>query len=401
MSTKEDSALAKLKTQTNLSISLDGFEPLYDQAPDGKQLGLPQLAKVAVGILTWPIAQLSKSERFKKHSVRKLITDGETTTAIEWEVLPDPNLGMPTMLSLRLLFAFCKLASEYKKQTGTRPNWLPVPSWNQLCQQLGIEATGGNRVLLKHHLNILHSTLVSSKRAFKTNSKAEGISDKFILIPSIKFKGEHDANGIPYEQTCIALAPPLLDSIENDYVKTIDLTFMAELDNVTAQLLYTKVSYLLHKALKDGREHEDFDYDWLAEGMGLTQWQEKWLAKKQLSPAFGALVKKQYIQQPEWWMDGSWKIRLRTGVRFEFGEHRQLEIRKAAVRKSRAKNEQQLQIPMTPPSPEDERQTLLLRMAMRINTGRKADVDLAVLQAHGWTLADAERRAIELKPSKK
>jgi hypothetical protein len=100
-------------------------------------------------------------------------------------------------------------------------------------------------------------------------------------------------------------------------------------------------------------------------------------------------------------MDGSWKIRLRTGVRFEFGEHRQLEIRKAAVRKSRAKNEQQLQIPMTPPSPEDERQTLLLRMAMRINTGRKADVDLAVLQAHGWTLADAERRAIELKPSKK
>lgn len=399
--TKEDFVLSKLETQTDQSpISLDGFEPLYDQAPTGKQPAPPQLAKVAVGILTWPIAQLSKSERFKKHSVRKLITDGETTTAIEWEVTPDPNLGMPTMLSLRLLFAFCKLSSEYKKQTG-RSDWLPIPSWNQLCELLGIESTGGNRGLLKHHLNILHSTLVSSKRAFKTNSKAEGISDKFIIIPSIKFKGDLDVHGLPYEQTCIALAQPILDSIENDYVKTIDLAFMAELDNATAQLLYTKVSYLLHKAMRDGRNYEDFDYAWLAEGMGLTEWKEKWLAKKQLAPAFGALIKKQYIQEPDWWLDGSWKIRLRTGVRFEFGEKLQLDIRKAAVRKTKPKiKTEQLSVFRTPPSLEDERHALLIRMAVRINTGRRADVDLFALQSSGWTLADAESKAIEIRPKK-
>jgi hypothetical protein len=358
---------------------------------------LPQLAKVAVGILTWPVAQLSKPERFKRHVIRKVITEGELTTAIEWEVIPDTKLGMPTMLSMRLLFAFCKLATEYKKQSGGRPEWLPIPGWNQLCHLVGIEPTGGNRALLKHHLDILHSTLISSKRAFKTNSRAEGISDKFIMVSSIRFKGEHNVDGIPYDQTCIVIAKPLLDSIDNDYVKTIDLAFMSELENETAQLLYTKVSYLLHKALRAGKDHENFDYEWLAESMGLTMCKEKWLAKKQLSPAFKALVKRQYIREPDWWVDGSWKIRLRPGVRFEFGERLQLEIRKAAVRKSKV----QANNDPAPLVPNDERQTLLLRMAMRINTGRRTDVDLGALEAHGLTLADAESKAFELKPTPK
>ena len=303
MSTQENLTLATRHPRTRLS--LDGFEALYSQPPAAENKPvLPQLAKVAVGILTWPLAQLSKPDRFKKHVVRRMITDGETTVAVEWEVTPDPKLGMPTMLSIRLLFAFCKLAFEYRKQTGTRSEWIPLVSWNQLCHLVGIESTGGNRALLKHHLDILHSTLVSSKRAFKTASKAEGISEKFTLVPSLRFKGERDANGIPHDQTYIALAKPLLDSIDNDYVKTIDLAFMAELDNETAQLLYTKVSYLLHKALREGRDHEDFDYEWLAESMGLTICKEKWRAKQQLDPAFRALGNREYIQKPEWWVNG-------------------------------------------------------------------------------------------------
>jgi hypothetical protein len=306
------------------------------------------------------------------------------------------------MLSLRLLFAFCKLASEYKKQSGERPEWLPIPGWNQLCHLVGIQPTGGNRALLKHHLEILHSTLISSKRAFKTTSRAEGISDKFIMVSSIRFKGEHNADGIPHDQTCIIIAKPLLDSIDNDYVKTIDLAFMSELENETAQLLYTKVSYLLHKSMRAGKDHENFDYEWLAESMGLTMCKEKWLAKKQLSPAFKALIKRHYIQEPDWWVDGSWKIRLRPGIRFEFGEQLQLEKRKAAVvRKSKVKEKLGFTAESAPLVPNDEKQTLLVRMAMRINTGRRADVDHAALKEHGLTLADAENKAFELKPTPK
>jgi hypothetical protein len=361
---------------------------------------LPQLAKVAVGILTWPIAQLVKPQRFKGHLIRKVLSEDQKTTAMEWEVTPALDLGMPTMLSVRLLFAFCKLATEHKKQTGTRIESMPLPSWNQLCQLVGIEASHGNRVLLQRHAEILHRTIIRSKCAFRTKSGAQGISDVFSLVPSVRYKGQLDEDGKPYVLTWISLAKPLLDSIDNDYVKTIDLGFMAALDNETAQLLYTKVSYLLHKALKEGRNYEDFDYEWLTESMGLTVWKEKFHAKEQLKPAFDALVKAEYIEKPDWWVEGSWKIRIRPGVRFEFGEHLQLKIRKAAVRKSKAQS-QQLIIPMSQPTPDDERQTLLLRMAMRINTGRKADVDVAALESHGWTIADAERKAVDLKPVKK
>ncbi len=214
------------------------------------------------------------------------------------------------MLSLRLLFAFEKLGWEIKERTGTRPEFIPVRSFNYLCELVGIEPVQGNRVLMKNHLEILHFTAISSKRAFKTHGQAEGISDNFFLIPSIKYKGETDADGVPYDQIYVALAKPLLDSIDNKYVKTIDLDFMAELSNEASQLLYTKVSYLLHK---DSKRKGSFDYQWLSESMGLKPWSDKWRAKQQLEPAFDALVQADYILKPLWWPNDLGKFKSKLG----------------------------------------------------------------------------------------
>jgi len=381
----------------NSNLNLEGLEDFYEEHTVSEPT-LPILAKVAVGILTWPVAQLSKAERFKPHVIRKVFNDGKTTTAIEWEVTPHPKLGMPTMLSLRLLLVLCKLASDHKIQSSERPNWLPLPSWNEVCRIIGIEPSGGNRRLLKQHLQVLHSTLISSKRAFKTSRRTEGISDKFILVPSIQLKGEPDSEGIPSDQTYIKLADPLLESIDNDYVKTIDLAFMTELGNEAAQLLYTKVSYLLHKALKNGKEYEDFDYEWLIESMGLAPCKTKGLAKKQLIRAFNALSASAYIQTPEWWVGRSWKIRLRPDVRFKFGEQLQLQIRKdKASFKKIAKPKASFKQPekLHKPTLEDIRDSALIREAARINLGSKPNID--VLTKHSWTMADAEAKAMELK----
>lgn len=358
---------------------------------------LPQLAKVAIGILAWPIARLSKPDRFKKHIVRKLITDGETTSAIEWEVRPDDRLGMPTMLSVRLLFALCKLASEYKMQTGLRPERFSLPSWNKLCILVGIKPSGGNRKLLQHHLEILHSTLVSSKQAFKTKARSEGISDKFVLVPRVELKGQQDDQQLPNEETYVTLAKPLLDSLDNEYVKTIDLSFMAELENETAQLLYTKLSYVLHGAICRGKDFEDIEYNWIVESMGLTNWKEKFHAKEQLKPAFNALAAAHYIELPEWWIDGSWSIRVRPGVRYLFGEERQLAARKQALLEGTRRGAHKSVVKIEEQPPEDDMQkSTLIRMALRIKTGRRIEVDVKALEEYGLTLEDAERKAAEL-----
>jgi hypothetical protein len=187
--------------------------------------------------------------------------------------------------------------------------------------------------LVKRHLNILHYTAVYSKKAFKTSRKTEGISDHFFLVPSIKLKGELDENKNQYDQTYVRLSPYLLDSIENNYVKTIDLAFIAELPKDGAQLLYTKVSYALNEALSKGLKDAELTYEWLAETMGLTLHQDRWKAKKQLLPAFAALVAKNYINEPSWnkWDEGI--IIVSPGTRFQLGEYLQLEMRKEKAAK--------------------------------------------------------------------
>ena len=316
-----------LFTKPEEAINLEGFDDIFEQ-----EYELHELVKVAVSILTWPIAQLSRPDRLKPHRVVKhgIIQGGKTVTIIH-EVTPNPELGMPTMFSLKLLFFILKIADEFKTKTGSIPKFIPIGNWNQTCKALGMKATYRNRKLIQQHLQIWHSTVIGSQRAFKTNKESEGVSDKFILIPSIRWKGDVDEGDSPNDQTYVSLSEHLIAAIENNYVKTLDLKLMSEVKTDIAQLLYTKISYLLQKACRKGVEETSVQYHWLTERMGLKTHSTLWRAKQQLNPAFEQLVELKYIQPHTW---NGWDIVLKPDVRFTFGEQLQLQQRKDRVVKS-------------------------------------------------------------------
>lgn len=324
---KPEKKLLPAPTKQVEDINLEGFDELFEQ-----EYELHELVKVAVSILTWPIAQLSRPDRFKPHRVVKqgIIQGGKSITIVH-EVTPNPELGMPTMFSLKLLFFILKIADEFKTKTGSIPKYIPIGTWNQICKALGMKGSYRNRKMIQNHLQIWHSTVIGSQRAFKTQRDHEGVSDKFILIPSIRWKGEVDEGQIPNDQTYVALSEHLLAAIENNYVKTLDLQLMAEVKTDIAQLLYTKISYLLQKASRKGKEETSVQYEWLVERMGLKSHSTLWRAKQQLNPAFEQLVKLKYIQQHSW--DG-WNIILKPDVRFTFGEQLQLQQRKDKITKA-------------------------------------------------------------------
>jgi len=331
------------------ATSIDGFDDLFEPESD-----VPELAKVAVSILTWPIAQLSKTDRFKPHEIVKVTRNRDATTAIHHVVTPDPELGMPTMLSLRILFLVLKEASSILAKTGSIPRYVPLGTGNQICKALGLIACNANRRRINLHLQILHSTCITSKRAFKTHKNREGISDKFFLIPSLQLKGKNDVADCPNDQIYVALSDPLRECLENNYVKTLDLTLMAEVQTDIAQLLYTKISYLLQNAAKAGKQEATVQYNWLVESMGLTEHTALWRAKQQLNPALKQLVKLKYIKKPKW---KDWEIVIKPDARFSFGEKLQLDLRKEKVaktpkkRKTKTRNPQQLSLPiMTQPA---------------------------------------------------
>ncbi len=380
----------------------DGLKDIFEissNRQEDKQPDVPELVKVVVGLLAWPIAQLAERDRFKGHEIRKVIQDGGTTAAVEWVVTPHPKFGMPTMLTIRLLFALANIAYELKQSCGSIPDLIPIGSWNNLCRLVGITPSSGNRVLLKRHLRILHFTAINSKTAFKTSNKAQGISDNFFLVSSVRYAGEKDDQGQIYDQTHIRMSRYVLESIENNYVKTIDLNFMAELSKETAQLLYTKISYALQNAMTHGREHAELSYQWLAETMGLTVYQDRWRAKEQLMPALQELVNKCYIAMPCWDKWDRWILIVSPGVRFTMGEQLQLKARRNAVMSKKVISKRP--VIMTSPTASvdvnnnDARETALIIEAGKILA--KMEPNKQKLKAHGWTVEDAQCKAEELR----
>ena len=118
----------------------------------------------------------------------------ETTAAVEWIVNPHPKFGMPTMLTIRLLFALANIAYELKQSTGSFPHLIPIGSWNNLCRLVGITPSSANRAQLKRHLQILLSQPLTAKWLLKTSNKAQGISDNFFLLcHSVRYAGEKDS----------------------------------------------------------------------------------------------------------------------------------------------------------------------------------------------------------------
>jgi len=135
----------------------------------------------------------------------------------------------------------------------------------------------------------------------------------------------------PSEKNYVVFDDPVRLNLETKYIKQIDVAFMRKLKSSIGQLLYTKLSHLLHEASKQGRQYVDVEYTWLSERMGIKTYRQIWEAKRQLKRAIDELVREHYIKEPQW---HSWTIRFQASVRHEMGERAPREVRKRAARKA-------------------------------------------------------------------
>lgn len=177
-------------------------------------------------------------------------------------------------------------------------------------------------------------------------------------------------------------------NLDAKYVKQIDLLLMRELHSPIGQLLYTKLSHLFHDAQQRKQNYAEVDYQWLAERMGIKVYAELYRAKAQLKKAIDELIKASYIKSVKW---NQWKIRFVPEIRYTLGERLPQQQRKKTA-KAVVSTNVQMTIPL---SAEDQRQSVLAIQAGWIIAGCDADQDK--LRGNGWTLADAQIKAEEMK----
>jgi len=305
---------------------------LFDQSkliPEGT-LGTPQLVWAEVNVLALPFAVLDEREATTSsgHEIIKFDSTNGKQIVWLWRVWPDPKIGMPTMATMRVLFAFMQLADEALKAHGHVPRRLEF-SLSDICRRIGFKADGRHRSMLKRHIEILVSTQCKSKGAFKDKNRNGLVIDTFKYIRQAVFAGEIDESGNLVEKNFVVFDDPVRLNLEAKYIKQIDVAFMRKIGSPIGQLLYTKLSHLLHEAQKNSSSYVDVDYHWLAERMGIKVYNQVWEAKKQLRLAINELVRESYIRTPIW---NGFLIRFEPNVRFEFGESLPLLERRNAAR---------------------------------------------------------------------
>ncbi len=320
--------------ESHPGVSTDDIEIFERRQPNKPtdELRIPQLAWAEVNALALPYAVLNEREARKStgHEILKLEKMGDKQIAFRWEVWPNPKLGMPTVLSLRILFVLMQKAADKKSELGYVPEVLEIGSLSSLCRAVGLPADGYSRNLLKRHIKILAATQCMSQGTFK-NKRGEGLFiDSFSYLRSVVFIGEKDPHGEPSDRNYVVFDENVRANLNAHYVKQIDLALMREIRSPIGQLLYTKLSHLFNEAREKGWDYVEIEYQWLAERMGITIYQQPFRAKAQLKQAIDELIAASYVREAIW-LD--WKIRLVPEVRYTLGEEQPRIERKRAAKK--------------------------------------------------------------------
>lgn len=331
-------------------VSTDGIE-IFDRkhrANPVEELRLPQLAWAEVNALALPYAVLNERDARKSagHEILKLEKIGDKQVAFRWQVWPNPKLGMPTVLSLRLLFVLMQIAADRKAELAYVPQLLDIGSLSSLCRAVGLPADGYSRNLIKRHIKILAATQCMSQGTFK-NKCGEGLFiESFSYLRSVVFIGEKTAEGETSDRNYVVFDEHVRANLNAHYVKQIDLALMREIRSPIGQLLYTKLSHLFNEARSKGWEYVDIEYHWLAERMGITPYSQLFRARAQLKQAIEELIRACYVRKAEW-ID--WTIRLIPEVRYTLGEEKPRAERKRAARNGATSRVTQVLPP--PPNP--------------------------------------------------
>lgn len=381
---------AQLLKQSDLAVN---DIALFENSTDKVQL--PQLVQAEINTLSLPYAVLNEKEAKTSpgHELIKFEKHGSTEVIWQWAVWPNPAYGMPTMLTMRVLFGIMEIVQETRQNSGVIPSRILIGSLNSFCKRIGLAAHSELRRLVREHIEILVYTTCKSKAAFKTK-KGHGLDlDKFSYLKRARFVGQTDDDGNPIEHNFVELEDAFRRSLEANYIKSIDAAFMRQLKSPIAQLLYTHLSNLFSDM--KGWPYVDPDYYWLAERMGLKVYTELKRARQQFKQAIAELIEFNYLVKAEW---NGWKIRFYPGVRYTYGEAALRLERKEKAQRVRRKKVLASSINMPAAiarTPEEDRETLLIRQATRLMLGQKLDEQL--LQENRWTIEDVKSRMSELK----
>lgn len=298
--------------------------------------------KVEAVLAMYPLHSLSKSGKVDPIRIERRNQDGQLE--LLWQVSPSEGYGSPGILSYQLdNLVINRRIYESGKPV---PTVIKLGSLRELCEELGMEASGQNTALIKQALARNASATITCKLSYRTHDGKESELEQVFSRYSVIFSGKKLPNGEKADGVYV-----LLNSIYHHFLSEVmfrhlDVGYMKSLGQPSAQRWYEWVSYRMHGAIGQGNSQVTVRYSEFCECAPLKrQFKDKSfynqmgaIHKLHLESGYLAKVGFTKITDPQGLTD--WLIHYSAGIRARNEYH-------VSKRREAARNEELDRLGMT------------------------------------------------------
>lgn len=351
------------------------------------------------------VASDHRADRFRDiHQTYDVTLDGKQFSAV-WEVRHDPQLGLLGSFDRDVWLGIMELAAE-ANEGGRRstPEILHLGSSKGFLRKIGKPQNGKYISMLNDSIRRFVRTVCFSEKAFNcpTSGGYLHLLENLTLVTAAGFKGELDNSGEVQKSTWIRLSDYVRKNLDSGYIALIDVKYVRSLSGEISKQLYPFLSYRFWLAAQKGRDHYISDWQDLRDYLASNGWDSLSRARDRLKSAIQELIARQYLHPDSQWQGDNFvfkmgdkfldELRTRVNAKDQFSSW----IASKPAVKQLSCLPARLNSPIVNAGPDDERETILTRQAIRISVlGQSPDVDL--LNRYGWTLEDAHSLAARLK----
>jgi len=212
--------------------------------------------KVEAVLAMYPLHSLTKSGKVDPIRIERRNQDGQLD--LLWQVSPSEGYGSPGILSYQLdNLVINRRIYESGKPV---PAVIKLGSLRELCEELGMEASGQNAALIKQALARNASATITCKLTYRTHDGKESELEQVFSRYSVIFSGKKLPNGEKADGVYV-----LLNSIYHHFLSEVmfrhlDVGYMKSLGQPSAQRWYEWVSYRMHGAIGQGNSQVTVRY---------------------------------------------------------------------------------------------------------------------------------------------
>lgn len=204
--------------------------------------------RVEAVLAMYPLHSLTKSGKIDPIHIERRNQEGQLD--LLWQVSPSQGYGSPGILSYQLdNLVINRRIYESGKPV---PLIIKLGSLRELCDELGMEASGQNAALIKHALARNAGATITCKLNYRTHDGKENELEQVFSRYSVIFTGKQLPNGEKADGVYV-----LLNSIYHHFLsevmfRNLDVGYMKSLGQPSAQRWYEWVSYRMHGAISQG-----------------------------------------------------------------------------------------------------------------------------------------------------